>query len=199
MRSQLRRFALALGVTLAAAGLHSAPAQTWYSQPIGPPAFGPNSINGPIRSTSPAAAASTAVPGFPGAVNVSGGCGTCGTPGQLAPAIGDFNLGARTPSSSHPLAARFAASPLGIGEGCASGPGCSSFAQTRTFQLGSCRQFFNPGNKCGCFGQGCSGGASGGCGGGSSGLFGRGHVPMVYGPGGLGNPNPCAYGSYNSR
>ena len=180
----MRRLFLVAALALLSSGLHSASAQTtWYGQPIGPPAFGQNSLHGPLLSHS--AAANASVAGFPGAVSTGGGCAGCAT--APAAAISNYSVGAASPS--HPFFAKFAASPLGIGQGCASGPGCSSFAQTRTFQLGSCRQFFNPGNQCG--------GHCGSCNGSS--LFGGPREQMIYGPGGLTNPNPCVYGSYQNR
>ena len=74
------------------------------------------------------------------------------------------------------LHARLAASPLTIGAGCANSPYCGTLASERTFLFGSCRQFFNAGNKCG----------GGGCG-------------SAYGPGGFGDGSPCKYGSYLNR
>ena len=57
-----------------------------------------------------------------------------------------------------------------IGEGCANPITCGNWASERTFLFGSCKQFFNPGNKCG----------GGGC-------------------GSHNNPGPCSYSTYLNR
>jgi hypothetical protein len=84
--------------------------------------------------------------------------------------------GCSTCGSTH-MAGRLV-SPLLIGPGCATQPGCTSFAAQRTFMFGSCNQFFNAGNKCG----------TGNCNG------------TAYGSGGLGAYDNCkGYGSYLNR
>jgi len=69
--------------------------------------------------------------------------------------------------------------PVTIGEGCRSDVNCSSFAAERTFMFGSCRQFFNPGNKCN--------------------LCNKPAPYTIHGPGGLGNQNNCVYGTFLNR
>ena len=126
-----------------------------------------------------AGVASAQSPG--GILQVSGGCaGGCGVAPSAtvvaAPSAGascGCDAAGAKPSVSH----RFL-SPLTIGQGCASSPGCSTPAMERTFLFGSCHQFFNPGNKCG----------TGKCGPG-----------MLFGQGNLGNSNNCIYGTYLNR
>jgi hypothetical protein len=151
---KLRQLALAACGLVASAGLACAQSGPWSPTPLGPPAF-----QHPHKSVSPVAQV---------------GCANCGAATAAAvPSAGCSSCGSGAASSG--LAARFANSPLTIGQGCASGPYCGSFASERTFLFGSCRQFFNAGDKCG-----------GGCGG-------------LYGPGGFGDTSACKYGSYLNR
>jgi hypothetical protein len=72
--------------------------------------------------------------------------------------------------------------PFTIGEGCRNPVGCGTFASMRTFQFGSCSQFYTPGNKCGL----CAGG----------GLFGT--PGVIYGVPRSLEPN-CTYGSFHNK
>jgi len=118
-----------------------------------------------------------------GILQVSGGCaGGCGVAPSVAvvaaPAAGaTCGCDLAGPVASRSVVHRVL-SPLFIGQGCATKPGCSNVAAERTFIFGSCNQFFNPGNKCG----------TGKCGPG-----------MLFGQGNLGNSNNCVYGTYLNR
>jgi len=143
----MRPLFLALCAVVASSAVASTQAP-WSPSPLAPPAIQRETIS-PVALAGGSAAAGCA------------GCGvsTAASPGPLAG-----------------LHARVASSPLTIGQGCANSPNCGSFASERTFLFGSCRQFFNAGNKCG-----------GGCGGGNGSI------------GGFGDGSPCKYGSYLNR
>ena len=157
-----RQIALAAVATLASAGVAVAQAP-WSPTPLETP-FPKQATVSPIALT--------------GGTSVVAGCSSCGatassyaTSSYAASAGGCSTCG----SSKGGLLSRFAASPFGIGQGCANSPNCGSLASERTFLFGSCRQFFNAGNQCG-----------GGCG-------------SLYGPGGFGDKSFCNYGSYLNR
>ena len=103
----------------------------------------------------------------PMAAPVYGGVGGCSS--ECAPTAASKRIAGRV------------LSPFLIGEGCANPVSCGSFASERTFLFGSCKQFFNPGNKCGLgFGHG-------GC------------AAYPLGTGGLGNHNTCEDGTAVNR
>lgn len=184
MRMVPRRLALALGGVLSAAGLASGQPAPFGPDPLGPPTFPRAQVSipvAPVVTTAPAGM--VAAPGY--ASSVGGGCATCGGSSSAyassSPHIAKAHSFYGRPFSTHPAA---------IGEGCAATPGCSSYAQERTFFWGGCSQFFGAGNKCdSVFGNRNARG----------GLFGGKHDLTPPGPGGLGNPNPCVYGSYTNR
>lgn len=110
----------------------------------------------------------------------SGGCASCGTSIPQGCHCG----GAWAPTTVQRSGGLFAGlhGKGPIGEGCAMGAGCSSYAQQRTFIWGGCNQFFNPGYKCG------------------GGLFGgRNCIVPPQGQGGIGSNDTCSYGSYINR
>ena len=84
----------------------------------------------------PQAQAMPAHPAAPMVVSSGPGCNSCGA--SIA------NCDCKKPGFFKRLINRFS-----IGEGCESPVCCGNFASTRTFLFGSCRQFFNAGNKCG--------------------------------------------------
>ena len=100
----------------------------------------------------------------------------CGSPG-CDPAWGNAEAAPR-----HRIAGRLL-NPFLIGEGCKAPVGCGNLCSERTFIFGSCKQFFNAGEKCG---RGCLGGF-GNC------------AAYPLGTGGLGDHNSCAYGTALNR
>ncbi len=175
MRSHVRRLLLAAGGLVLSLGTAAAQ-NPFHAPPLGPPAF-------------PKAKADAEV-------TPAGGCSNCAPAGMVAapgvPATSPAYAPAQASDLSYhgPRTSRLAAHPLGVGEGCPTGPTCSSYASERTFLWGGCSQFYNPGNKCGTCGP---------LGQGLGGRLGNKHDIAPFGPGGLGNPNPCAYGSYQNR
>lgn len=173
MRSHVRRLLLAAGGLVVSFGTATAQ-HPFNAPPLGPPAF-----------KHPRAAA---------AVIPAGGCDNCAPTGMVAAPGVPVGSPAYVPAADvghhGPRVSRLAGHPLGVGEGCPTGPACSSYASERTFFWGGCSQFFNPGNKCGTCGP---------LGQGLGGRFRNKHDIDPYGPGGLGNPNPCVYGSYLNR
>ena len=165
---RLSRLALAAGSLIASAGLAAA-------QPgvTGAPNFPP---------TFPRSQSTTGLVAAYGSHSLQqAGCSTC-SPTATLTETPHYSVKNSLGHGGHGLLAG-----RGIGEGCKSEAGCSSYAAERTFFWGGCSQFFNPGNNCG------------------GGLFGGrglcGNRPDIYppGPGGLTNPNPCVYGSYLNR
>lgn len=172
---RIRQLALAAAIGLFSAGVASAQGtpQPLPAAPGGAPAVQPKAV-APTQPPPTHFGAATAAPTTLGSTGCAGGTVGCAAPcaTDCGPTCGKSLFG----KLGHSKVGKVAAVPL-IGPGCASPIGCSNFAAERTFIFGSCRQFFNPGNKCGLRG-GCSVGGIGGC---------------------HGSSDPCVYGSYLNR
>ena len=150
-------------ILAAAFGLMGSAAFAQTPPPL-PPAAQPTPMPMPLAAQPVTPAPLMTAAPAPYATPTYGGCST-----ECAPT-----------ATSKRLAGRIV-SPFTIGEGCANPVSCGNFASERTFLFGSCRQFFNPGNKCGH----------------SWGLHGCATSPL--GTGGLGNHNSCEYGTHLNR
>lgn len=166
----IRRMVLTAVVGLAAAGTAAAQQPMPGNLPVVLAPAAPQSA-APAAQAQPKTMPPAAGYAAPVAVPVQPGCGAVAAPcgGGCDSCKGGKWTG---------LHARVAANPFTIGAGCANTVGCSNLASERTFLFGSCRQFYNPGNKCG-FGFG-------GC---ASSPIGT----------GIGSCGPCSYGSYLNR